>query len=71
MAEQRPFDEYELSAAVLAVEADRAPGPVALNAAMEAAIEVEIDAAVEFALASAFPELAEMARDVYAEGVAA
>ena len=40
-------------------------------AAMEAAIEADIDAAVEFALASSFPDLTEMTRDVYAEGVAA
>ena len=40
-------------------------------AAMEAQIEADIDAAVEFALASSFPELDELTRDVYAEGVAA
>ena len=38
---------------------------------MEAAIEREIDEAVEFALASPFPDLAELTSDVYAEGVAA
>jgi acetoin:2,6-dichlorophenolindophenol oxidoreductase subunit alpha len=40
-------------------------------AAMEADIEKQIDAAVDAALASPFPELEEMTRDVYAEGVAA
>lgn len=40
-------------------------------AAMEAAIEAEIDAAVEFALASPFPELDELIKDVYAEGAVA
>lgn len=38
---------------------------------MEAGIEADIDAAVEFALASPFPELSELTTDVYAEGVAA
>lgn len=38
---------------------------------MEADIEKAIDDAVEFALASPFPELDEMTTDVYAEGVAA
>jgi len=37
---------------------------------MEAQIEADIDAAIEFALASSFPELDELTRDVYAEGVA-
>jgi TPP-dependent pyruvate/acetoin dehydrogenase alpha subunit len=40
-------------------------------AAMEADIETQIDEAVEFALASPFPELDELTKDVYAEGVAA
>ena len=40
-------------------------------AAIEADIEKQIDAAVEFALASPFPTLDEMTKDVYAEGVAA
>jgi pyruvate dehydrogenase E1 component alpha subunit len=40
-------------------------------AAMEQAIEAEIDEAVEFALASAFPGVEELARDVYADGVMA
>src|SRR5512139_1052573 len=40
-------------------------------AAMEAEIERQIDEAVEFALASPFPDLGELTRDVYAEGVAA
>ncbi|HET9629035.1 MAG TPA: thiamine pyrophosphate-dependent dehydrogenase E1 component subunit alpha [Novosphingobium sp.] len=38
-------------------------------AAIEAAIETQIDEAVEFALASPFPGLEELTRDVYAEGV--
>jgi acetoin:2,6-dichlorophenolindophenol oxidoreductase subunit alpha len=38
---------------------------------MEAEIEKEIDAAVDAALASSFPELDELTRDVFAEGVAA
>ena len=38
---------------------------------IEAEIEQRIDAAVEFALASPFPELDEMTRDVFAEGAAA
>ncbi|MEO5597300.1 MAG: thiamine pyrophosphate-dependent enzyme, partial [Novosphingobium sp.] len=40
-------------------------------AAIEAEIEARIDAAVEFALASPFPELSELTTDVYAEGAAA
>jgi len=40
-------------------------------AAIEADIETRIDQAVEFALASPFPELDELTKDVYAEGVAA
>ena len=40
-------------------------------AAMEADIEAQIDVAVEFALASPYPELGELTTDVYAEGVAA
>jgi len=40
-------------------------------AALEADIEADIDAAVEFAMASPFPELDELTRDVYAEGVVA
>lgn len=40
-------------------------------AGIEAEIESRIDAAVEFALASPFPDLGELTRDVYAEGVAA
>lgn len=40
-------------------------------AALEADIEKQIDEAVEFALASAFPELDELTKDVYAEGIAA
>lgn len=40
-------------------------------AAIEAQVESDIDAAVEFALASPFPELDELTKDVYAEGVAA
>ena len=36
--------------------------------AIEAEIETRIDTAVEFALASAFPDLGELTRDVYAEG---
>ncbi|MFC4295001.1 thiamine pyrophosphate-dependent dehydrogenase E1 component subunit alpha [Novosphingobium tardum] len=40
-------------------------------AAIEAEVEARIDAAVEFALASPFPELDELTRDVYAEGEAA
>lgn len=39
--------------------------------AMEAEIEADLDAAVEFALASAFPQLDELTRDVYDERVAA
>jgi acetoin:2,6-dichlorophenolindophenol oxidoreductase subunit alpha len=39
--------------------------------AMEAAIEKEIDEAVEFAKASAFPDVAELRRDVYATEVTA
>jgi len=39
--------------------------------AIEADIEKRIDDAVEFALASPFPELDELTKDVYAEGVAA
>jgi pyruvate dehydrogenase E1 component alpha subunit len=37
---------------------------------MEAKIETELDEALEFALASPFPALAELGRDVFAEGVA-
>ncbi|SKC07904.1 thiamine pyrophosphate-dependent dehydrogenase E1 component subunit alpha [Sphingopyxis flava] len=40
-------------------------------AAIEAEIERQIDEAVEFALASPFPELSELTTDVYAEGPAA
>ncbi|PVX31321.1 thiamine pyrophosphate-dependent dehydrogenase E1 component subunit alpha [Sphingomonas pokkalii] len=40
-------------------------------AEIEAAIEARIDAAVEFALASPFPELSELTKDVFAEGVVA
>lgn len=40
-------------------------------AAIEAEIETQIDEAVEFALASPFPELSELTTDVYAEGAAA
>ena len=40
-------------------------------ATIEADIEKRIDDAVEFALASPFPELDELTKDVYAEGVAA
>jgi pyruvate dehydrogenase E1 component alpha subunit len=40
-------------------------------AAMESAIERELDAAVEFALSSPTPELAELRRDVFAKEVAA
>jgi acetoin:2,6-dichlorophenolindophenol oxidoreductase subunit alpha len=40
-------------------------------AAMESQIEVEIDEAVEFALASDFPDMAELTRDVFAAEVAA
>ena len=40
-------------------------------AAIEAEIETRIDAAVEFALASPFPALDELTRDVYAEGAGA
>jgi len=40
-------------------------------AAIEADIEKRIDDAVEFALASPFPEIDELTKDVYAEGVAA
>jgi acetoin:2,6-dichlorophenolindophenol oxidoreductase subunit alpha len=40
-------------------------------AAMEAGIEKEIDEAVEFAKASAFPDVAELRRDVYATEVTA
>ncbi|SKC01790.1 thiamine pyrophosphate-dependent dehydrogenase E1 component subunit alpha [Sphingopyxis flava] len=40
-------------------------------AAIEAQVESDIDAAVEFALASPFPEFDELTKDVYAEGVAA
>ena len=36
-------------------------------AALEAAIEADIDAAVEFALASDFPEVEELKRDIFAE----
>ena len=36
--------------------------------AIETEIETRIDTAVEFALASAFPDLGELTRDVYAEG---
>ncbi len=36
-------------------------------AAMEAEIEIDIDAAVDFALSSAFPGLEELARDVFAQ----
>ena len=39
-------------------------------AAMEAQIEADLDDAVEFAVGSAFPELAELKRDVYAEEIA-
>jgi pyruvate dehydrogenase E1 component alpha subunit len=38
---------------------------------LEAGIEADLDAAVEFALASPFPELSELTTDVYGEGVAA
>lgn len=38
---------------------------------LEAQIEIDLDAAVEFALASPFPELSELTTDVYAEGVVA
>lgn len=38
-------------------------------AEIEATVETQIDEAVEFALASPFPDLAELTRDVYAEGV--
>lgn len=38
-------------------------------AKMEAAIEAELDEAVEYALASDYPELIELSRDVYAEEV--
>lgn len=41
-----------------------------LLAAMEAAIEADIDEAVEYALNSAFPGLEELKRDVYAEELA-
>ena len=40
-------------------------------AAIEAQIERDIDEAVEFALASPFPDLSELTRDVYAEGALA
>ena len=40
-------------------------------AAIEAEIESRIDGAVEFALASPFPELDELTKDVYAEGALA
>jgi pyruvate dehydrogenase E1 component alpha subunit len=40
-------------------------------AGIEADIEARIDEAVEFALASPFPELDELTKDVYAEGVMA
>jgi len=40
-------------------------------AAIEAEIESRIDRAVEFALASPFPELDELTKDVYAEGALA
>jgi pyruvate dehydrogenase E1 component alpha subunit len=40
-------------------------------AAIEAQIEADIDVAVEFALNSPFPQLDELTRDVYAQGVAA
>jgi TPP-dependent pyruvate/acetoin dehydrogenase alpha subunit len=40
-------------------------------AEIEAAIETQIDEAVEYALASAFPTLDELTTDVYAEGVVA
>jgi len=39
-------------------------------AAIEAEVESQIDEAVEFALASPFPGLEELTKDVYAEGVA-
>jgi pyruvate dehydrogenase E1 component alpha subunit len=39
--------------------------------AMEAAIEGELDEAVEFALASEFPTIDELKRDVFAEGILA
>lgn len=38
---------------------------------MEAAIQAEIDAALEFALASPYPELIELRRDVYAQELSA
>jgi TPP-dependent pyruvate/acetoin dehydrogenase alpha subunit len=40
-------------------------------AALEASIERQIDAAVEFALSSPTPELAELRRDVFAEEMSA
>ena len=40
-------------------------------AALEAEIEARIDAAVEFAFASPFPETAELRRDVFAEEICA
>jgi pyruvate dehydrogenase E1 component alpha subunit len=40
-------------------------------AAIESKIEADIDAAVEFALGSPFPELDQMVSDVFAEGIAA
>ena len=40
-------------------------------AAFEADIETQLDEAVEFALASPYPELSELTTDVYAEGVVA
>ena len=36
-------------------------------AAMEARIEADIDEAVEYALASPFPEVEELSRDVFAQ----
>jgi len=37
-------------------------------AAIEADIEAQLDEAVDFALASPFPDLGELTRDVYANG---
>jgi pyruvate dehydrogenase E1 component alpha subunit len=39
-------------------------------AAIEAQVEADLDDAVEFALASAYPALSEMKRDVYATEIA-
>jgi pyruvate dehydrogenase E1 component alpha subunit len=62
-ADPVPAFRAKLIAGGLATEAELA--------AMEAEIETAIDAAVEFALASPFPELDEQTTDVYAEGVVA